>query len=352
MVRRKWLVSKIWDVSIFAGPLLIAIVFSYYWWQYGSTAKAPLWTFLFLIVAFDVAHVWATAYRTYLDPNEIRRRPSLYLGILGPTFLISAMLHIYDPIIFWTVIAYIALWHFVRQPYGFIVIYKFLHKETNALDFHLDRISVYIGALAPILAWHASPDRRFDWFGHGEQFLIKLPESLKVYIAVIYFGFASIYCLRQFYLLFVGKFNLGKQLVMSITWITWAVGISVSNPLISAAFINLFHGIPFLAVTWLYGNSKYKQGFLGKIFRTKNLALFLLLIFIPAFIEEGLWDAIFWHEYSFIFPVLLSDSTDTYLLSICCALLIMPQLIHYILDAFIWKMDSSNPDLRQHLGLL
>ena len=39
-------------------------------------------------------------------------------------------------------------------------------------------------------------------------------------------------------------------------------------------------------VTWLYGNSKYKVGLLGKIFRTKNLTLFLLLIFMPAFIEK------------------------------------------------------------------
>ena len=55
---------------------------------------------------------------------------------------------------------------------------------------------------------------------------------------------------------------------------------------------------------------------------------------------------------SFIFPLIFIDNSNNYILSICCALLIMPQLIHYILDAFIWKMDSSNPDLRQHLGLL
>ncbi len=352
MVPRKWLISAAWDIAVFAGPLLIAIVFSYFWLRLGSNEKPPLWTFLFLIVAFDVAHVWATAYRTYLDPNEIRRRPQLYLGILVPTLVVSVLLHLYDPIIFWTVIAYIAIWHFVRQPYGFIVIYKFLHKENNSIDFHLDRLSVYIAALMPILAWHASPERQFDWFGHGEQFLIKLPESFKLPVLIIYIGFAIVYLFRQSYLLWIGKLNYGKQLVMLLTWITWAVGISVSNPLISAAFINLFHGIPFLAITWLYGNNKYKTGFLSIVFQTKNLALFFLLIFIPAFIEEGLWDAIFWHEYSFIFPVIFTNNTDNFTLSICCALLIMPQLIHYILDAFIWKMDSSNPDLRQHLGLL
>ena len=92
MARRRWLVSVWWDITIFAGPLILAIGFSYFWWQSGSSEKAPLWTFLFLIVAFDVAHVWATAYRTYLDPIEVRRRPQLYLGILGPALLISVLL--------------------------------------------------------------------------------------------------------------------------------------------------------------------------------------------------------------------------------------------------------------------
>ena len=352
MVRRKWLVSAPWDITIFAGPFLIAVVFSHYWWHLGEGDKTPLWSFLLLIVAFDVAHVWATAYRTYLDPQELRRRPQLYLGILAPTLLSAMLLHFYDAILFWTVIAYIAIWHFVRQPYGFIVIYKFLQKETSSIDFHLDRLSVYVAAIGPILAWHASPERQFDWFGHGEKFIVTLPESFKFYIALIYFGFALVYSLRQLYLIWRGHFNFGKQMVMILTWATWAIGISISNPLISAAFINLFHGIPFLGVTWLYGNSKYRSGFLGAIFRTKNLAWFFILIFLPAMIEEGLWDAIFWHQYSSIFPTLFIGETNSLVMSACCALLIMPQLIHYILDVFIWKMDSSNPDLRKHLSLL
>lgn len=350
---RRWLVSARWDLLVFVTPVLIAVLFSIYWSEYSDTDRTPIWAFLLLIIAFDVSHVWASAYRTYFDTHEIRRRPLLYLGILPPCFIFSLLVHYYDPIIFWTIIAYIALWHFVRQPYGFVAMYRLLRKEGNKIDQWLDQLSIYVAALGPILAWHASPERQFDWFGHNEQFILRIPEEYKLLIATIYFGFALVYLVRQIYLiLFTRAFNLGKQVIIGLTWVTWALGIAISDPLISAAFINLFHGIPFLAITWLYGHNKYQKGLLGSIFKTKNLQWFFLIVFIPAFLEEGLWDSIFWGQYSSIFPSLLIPNNNEFLLSFLCALLIMPQLVHYILDAFIWKMNSTNPDLRKYLGLL
>ena len=49
--------------------------------------------------------------------------------------------------------------------------------------------------------------------------------------------------------LIVAEAWVGKNLVMVASWISWGVGISMADsPIISAAFINLLHGIPFLAI--------------------------------------------------------------------------------------------------------
>jgi hypothetical protein len=37
------------------------------------------------------------------------------------------------------------------------------------------------------------------------------------------------------------------------------------------------------------------------------------------------------------------------MLSVVVPLLILPQATHYVLDAWIWKFDGSNPGLRAYL---
>src|SRR5579863_5740906 len=70
-----------------------------------------------LIIGVDVAHVYSTLYRTYFDPVEFRRCRSLYLlaPLLG--FLAFVALYSLGAMVFWRVLAYLAVFHFIRQQY-------------------------------------------------------------------------------------------------------------------------------------------------------------------------------------------------------------------------------------------
>ena len=72
-----FLFSPTLDSAAFLLPILLATVLSPYAITLPSTS-VPLWAHFGLVVAVDVAHVWATAFRVYLDRRELMRRPILY----------------------------------------------------------------------------------------------------------------------------------------------------------------------------------------------------------------------------------------------------------------------------------
>jgi hypothetical protein len=63
-----------------------------------------------------------------------------------------------------------------------------------------------------------------------------------------------------------------------------------------------------------------------------------------AYLEESLWDSLVWRENPTLFqafyslPLLKSKQ----FLAIIVPLLSLPQLTHYILDAFIWRLKPLN----------
>lgn len=355
-----WIISKNTDCAIFIGPVLAAFLFLFFFNDYPVEAPYPLWVFIALVVSVDVAHVWATGYRVYLDPEETSRRPWIYLGSIPLILIASIVLHLYDSKTFWTVVAYYAIWHFLSQPYGFIAIYKWKYQERNPMDHHLDKLSSWVAGLGPILVWHATPERHFNWFDHGEFFLARIPQYFTPWILGIYGVIFLLYVTRQVQAYYLRReFNPGKQMVMLLTWLTWAVGIFLPHPLISAAFINLFHGIPFIALTWLYCHRKWANSERSSetpwhkslifLSRKENLFFFYALLLLPALAEEFLWDSMIWGVY-LISP--LKIQPETLLYSSLVGLLALPQLIHYYLDSHIWKLKKTNPDLKENLGLI
>lgn len=355
-----WIFSKRFDLSIFLIPLGLAAL-SPLSLLLGPMPYIPLWAFLLFIVAFDVAHVWATMYRTYLDHEELTRRWSLYLLPLPVFLLLSFRLHYHSPTTFWTILAYVAIFHFIKQNYGFVALYRLKKGERGAFDYHLDKWAIWVGALGPVLWWHATPMRQFDWFNAGESFILRLDPLFIADITVIYALTVLVYLLRQLQRwLRDGFVNPGKNLVMAAHFLTWAVGIRfTSHPLISAAFLNLFHGIPFIGIVWYYCNRKWKHreapartsAWVQYLTRRTHLALFFLAILVPALVEETLWDALVWERYiPQLFGVTL-PGLNHLALSLVVALLSLPQIMHYYLDAYIWRFNGSNPDLATNLNL-
>ncbi len=357
---RRWLVSKHFDLAILAAPAALSVASLGLASIVGPGERLlPLWAFLILIVAFDVSHVWATAYLTYFDRDVVRRRP-LLLWLPIPVFgLIAFRLHLHSPDLYWTLLAYVAIYHFIAQQWGFVALYKARAKERSRFDYYLDKWTLWVGALGPVLLWHASPGRQFDWFHAGESFIATINPTLKPDVQLAMWVVGGTYVARQIQVaLTTGRVNIGKNLWIASAWVSWSVGISwASHPLVSAAFLNLFHGIPFLALVWHRCNRRWEgkaqrgKSRLAWLSQRKNWALFYAAVVAIALVEETLWDGVVWRVY---IPKLL-DLPDLNLqawaLSFWVAVLSIPQIIHYFLDAWIWKLDGSNPDLKQALGV-
>ncbi len=69
-------------------------------------------------------------------------------------------------LIFWRILAYLAVFHFVRQQYGWVALYR--RKNGEGKDGRLlDAAAIYGATLTPLLFWHAHLPRRFQWFLRG-----------------------------------------------------------------------------------------------------------------------------------------------------------------------------------------
>lgn len=313
----------------------------------------PLWAFLFVVVAFDVTHVWATVYLTYLDREVWRTRRALLVLTPLVSLIVAYRVHKHSPTLFWSLLAYVAIFHFVQQQWGFIALYKSRGGEKRRLDYYLDRWTLWVGALGPVLLWHASPKRQFDWFHAGESFVFRLDGAFRAEIIGVMILFAAAWCARQAQLVASGEpLNLGKTLWMVCSWVSWVVGIQASDhPFVSAAFLNLFHGPQFLGLVWCRARHRLQRHpeaagpTVSSIFLRRRWVAFYVLLLVVAIAEETLWDGIVWKVYlpNLIAAPRVSDDG----LSLWVALLSVPQITHYYLDAWIWKLDGSNPDLTE-----
>ena len=70
-------------------------------------------------------------------------------------------------------------------------------EPAHQLDYRLDYWTLMTAALGPVLLWHATPTRRFDWFGFGEDFVVRLPESAQPLLIGAYCTVAAVWIGRQ-----------------------------------------------------------------------------------------------------------------------------------------------------------
>ena len=109
----------------------------------------------------------------------------------------------------------------------------------------------------------------------------------------------------------------------------------------------LIHGVPYLVLTLRYGDARASQlsrmpsGSPLRVAMSAGFVGGLLLVVALAFGEELLWDRWVWHERPWLFgrPV----DVAPWVLGVIVPLLSLPQLTHYVLDAFIWRSAGNEP---------
>ena len=82
-----------------------------------------------------------------------------------------------------------------------------------------------MGALCPLLLWHAEPPEAFHWFRANERFVFTLPAACLPPIKALYVATALVYVSVEVAQWRRGEPpNVGKLYIMAASWLTWLVG--------------------------------------------------------------------------------------------------------------------------------
>lgn len=337
--KSKWLFSREIDLSVFLGSAIVSLLLLAVGWQFGFlNAETPDWTWISAILLIDVAHVWSTSFRTYFDAEEFKERIWLYtfVPILG--YLFGVLLYSNGEMTFWRVLAYIAVFHFVRQQYGWVALYRRKAGETSNLTWWIDAVAVYIATVYPLVYWMSVSKRNFSWFVEGD--FLSIPAFLETILFPIYVLALLTYFGKSIYLYWTqGFLNIGKDIVVLTTAICWYIGIVALNSDYAFTVTNvIIHGVPYFALIYFYAKARRENS--NKVYRalSNNWIIFLATLWFLAYVEELVWHKGVWHDKNWIFGGSWDlEEWKMYLVP----LLAIPQLTHYVLDGFIWKRKSS-----------
>jgi len=350
-LRPGWILSPRGDLAIFTGPIVAAGALIAYAASRGALdADMPPWMFALLIVACDVAHVWATAFRVYLDPERFRRRRGLFLGVPLACFAGGVVLYGMGADVFWRVLAYLAVWHFIRQQWGWVA-YARARAGEGGTDRRLDQAVVYAVTLYPLVFWHAHLPRAFHWFVDGD--FVALPALAAGAGAAVHWAIVALFVARQAQHVATGRgVNLAKLQIVLVTFVAWYGGIVALDSDVAFTALNvLSHGVPYLAVVWAVERrhaASHRTPF-ARLFRPQLAAVFLALLVLVAYIEEWLWDGLVWRDHAGLFPGFGDAPLEAWALTFVVPLLALPQATHYALDGWLWRR-SANPDVGAFLG--
>ncbi|PZF74850.1 hypothetical protein [Taibaiella soli] len=345
-----WIKDARFDsVFILLPPFLSLLVVCLLPGIFKSTSEMPLSAWVILVLFIDVAHVYSTLFRTYFNPARFNSKRSLMVLVPILCYLVGVLLHGIDGLLFWRVLAYLAVFHFVRQQYGFMRLYS-RGEDLPRWSKQIDTLAIYSATIYPIIYWHCHPDRNFNWFVDGD-FLLKGTATVSSFAAIVYYSILSIYFFKElFFISKKGSVNIPRNLLIIGTTVSWYFGIIYFNGDLAFTLLNVVaHGIPYMALIWTTGKKEElrqpKNSYPSRMaFVKKYGAVFFILSLVAlAYLEEGLWDGLIWREHHTVFGIFsaLPSVDNHYLLALLVPLLALPQSTHYVLDAFIWRRKDG-----------
>ncbi|MFC7669346.1 hypothetical protein ACFQT0_19775 [Hymenobacter humi] len=245
-----WIRSARYDgLLILAPPFLALLLVLALPAPYRSTAQMPLLAWVGLVVLIDVAHVYGTLFQTYFDPLRRQQRRTLLWVVPVGCYAAGVALHSLGGLVFWRALAYLAVFHFIRQQYGFLRLYG--RHEAPARGSWLATALIYYATIYPLLYWHLSPGRNFTWFVEGEFVQYDWAAGRQL-ATVAYVGLIVAYSCRETLLWYRTRtLNVPRNLLLSGTLISWYAGIVWFNGDLAFTLLNVVsHGIPYLALVW------------------------------------------------------------------------------------------------------
>lgn len=354
-VSTPWIYSPKFDLAAIIGPPALVTAIVLVWGRLlERLQELPIWLWILLVLGIDVAHVYSSLFRTYLDKEEFGRRRTLYIMVPILSWLGGVGLYAFaGPVVFWSAVAYFAIYHFVRQQYGFLMLYR-RGEPASGWEYRVDQAAIYLATIYPLVYWHTYP-RNFQWFSDFEVLRIPAawPEQVLRWVyagLLIAFFVKELLAWRR-----MGAINVGKTLLLLATAASWFTGIILFNGDLTFTLINIVsHGVPYMALVWIYQYRKRSQErhrqnrFLG-FFQMRFVPLYVGALLLLSYFEEGIWDWFVWKEHADIFGGVHWQAPATVLM-ILVPLLTMPQVTHYVLDAYIWRVNKKKEEVRGVIG--
>jgi len=336
-MEQPWIHKAKTDIFFILAPsfVMVAIVFLCQNWLQSVEANHSFYTWLFLIVFIDVAHVYATLFKTYFVASEYRKRRKLLIVLPIICFSIGLLLFSFGSKVFWSVLAYVAVFHFIRQQYGFMRLYTRKEQQTK-VNRWFDAFVIYTATGFPMLYWFLSSPRAFNWFVE-EEFLRFENDALIEILTWIYAAVMVFYLIRTGYKSIKDNyFNIPKNAIITGTALSWYFGIVYFNNDLVFTLLNVVsHGIPYMALIYLKEIDQKEVSELGVLRHLKEfkgIFIYVTILLLIAFSEEYLWEILVWKEQ---FSLDLGSFSNWQFLVV--PLLTVPQFTHYLLDGFIWK---------------
>ncbi len=358
--RQPWIASAGVDLLlILSPPFLSVLVVILCRNSFRGKAEVPLWAWVSLVLCIDVAHVYSSLFRTYFHKAEFKKHKRLLVLVPLFAWIIGVSLYSISAALFWRILAYVAVFHFIRQQYGFMMLYSRQEDATQRRWKWLDKGLIYLATLYPLAHWHTHLPKNFHWFVEGD-FVSGTPRWVGSVVFWLYFVFFLLYAGKEL-LFFQQKrpFSIPKQLILLGTALSWYVGIVMLNGDMAFTITNIVsHGIPYMGLIWIYGKKQsiaspqtkvFSQVSYKQIFSIAMIPVFLGILWLFAYIEEGLWSGLVFRERLsfFRFFTLLPKLSDPWLLALVVPLLSLPQMTHYVVDGFLWKLRKPDAAWKQ-----
>jgi hypothetical protein len=349
--KQPWLQSATIDgVFILAPPFFALTGVMLFPESFKNSRDMPVIYWLVLIVFIDVAHVYSTLYRTYFRFRSYRAQPML-ISIPIICYLLGVVLYLTGALVFWRVLAYLAVFHFIRQQYGFMRLYSH-NEESGKWSGYINTVAIYTATIYPLLYWHLMPGRKFNWFVDGDFFSFKSSMLLQIG-NVVYLTVIILYVFKELvHSMRSNRFNIPRNLLVAGTFLSWYFGIVFFNGDMAFTTLNVIsHGIPYMALIWI---AERKRNTTDPV-NTTNIIRFIFskytgvvyfvgILVLFAYFEEGFWDGLIWREHSMFFEPFkfLPVVKDVNVLALLVPLLALPQSTHYVLDGFIWRKGAKS----------
>lgn len=340
-MEQPWIHKAKTDLAFIIGPSFFVLVWIFLFQDYITEIENEysFYTWLFLIVFIDVAHVYATLFKTYFVADEFQKQRKRLIILPIICFLVGIVLFSFGSLVFWSFLAYVAVFHFIRQQYGFMRLYARKEAKTK-ISVWIDNLTIYASTGYPMLYWFFSSKRKFNWFVEDEFFKFQNESILELlfwayvgimFLYVIYTAFQSIK--NQF-------FNIPKNSIILGTALSWYFGIVYFNDDLIFTLLNVVsHGIPYMALVYfreIDGKSEKELGNLSYLKQYQGILIYIGILLLIAFSEEFLWEFFVWNEN------ITSSRFDFSAWQIFLVpLLSVPQFTHYLLDGFIWKSKKT-----------